>query len=87
MSTAFDEGTRPVGMFGRLADLVLTSDDADQSVRWTPRERLNHLFEQRRDQGRARGLQPAGRGPVGLPSHEGVTAMCCVPTLLPVAGV
>jgi hypothetical protein len=33
VSTAFDEGTRPVGVFGRLADLVLTSDDSDQSVR------------------------------------------------------
>lgn len=38
MSTALDPGTRPVGVFGRLADLGLTSDDAGQSVRWTPAE-------------------------------------------------
>jgi non-ribosomal peptide synthetase component F len=65
MSTGFDQGVRPVGAFGRLANLVLSSDDADQSVRWTPGERLNHLFEERCDSFRAEGdpghLAVAGR--------------------------
>jgi non-ribosomal peptide synthetase-like protein len=55
MSTGFDQGTRPIGAFGRVANLVLTSGDADQSVRWTPGERLHHLFEERCDRFRAEG--------------------------------
>jgi len=46
---------QPGSVFGRLADLVLSSDDADQSVRWHPGERLHHLFEDRCDRFRADG--------------------------------
>ena len=57
----------------RLADLVLTSDDVDQSVRWTPGERLHHLFEQRCDDvpGRRRpGHLAVARGPLALTYDE-----------------
>ncbi|HVH22164.1 MAG TPA: Pls/PosA family non-ribosomal peptide synthetase [Pseudonocardia sp.] len=59
-ATIFLEGpVRPVrmpgGVFSGFADLVLTSDDVDQSVRWTPGERLHHLFERRCDEFRAAG--------------------------------
>jgi amino acid adenylation domain-containing protein len=55
MSTAADVvGVKqPRASFSVTADLVLTSDDADQSVRWTPGERLHHLVEQRCDRFRA----------------------------------
>jgi hypothetical protein len=50
MSTGFDQGARPSGAFGRLADHVLGSDDADRSVRWKPSEPLHRLVEERCDQ-------------------------------------
>jgi non-ribosomal peptide synthetase component F len=51
MTTLVD--TRPGSVFGRAAELVLTSDDADQTMRWTPGDRLHHVFEQRCDALRA----------------------------------
>ena len=48
-------GRQPGAFFSRTADLVLSSDDADQSVRWRPGERLHDLFEQRCDRFRADG--------------------------------
>ena len=66
----------PGGVFSALADLVLTSDDVDQSVRWTPGERLHQLFEQRCDDFRAagdRGHLAVARGPLAL-SYEQLDA-------------
>ena len=66
----------PGGVFSAFADLVLTSDDVDQSVRWTPGERLHHLFEQRCDDFRAagdRGHLAVARGPLAL-SYEQLDA-------------
>ena len=48
-STAVEDAgaKQPRAAFSVVADLVLTSDDADQSVRWRPGERLHQLIEQR----------------------------------------
>ena len=79
MSTGFDQGTRPVGACGRLANLVLSSDDADKSVRWTAGERLHHLFEERCDRSGPRGTPVIWPWPAGTRDHLSGAGRPCEP--------